>query len=442
MYNNLQKSFDNLQISSKKSEEQLQSQLNKNQTLEKNFEQQKSVNNELQQENTRLSSLNAKQLHDLKHLEQLRQSILTFEKKLDQKQTRVNELSMKIIEKEDIIETKVKECQKHRLELRELETKYYTLGKQLEEQILAMTKEMEKLNVEKEMLRFDLESIRLNQKNDRPASARSTAEDQIARVKAECNQQIIEGEVECYKLRINQLTNEKDDLLKTIKDLEKRCKELQIKRDVNEQSWLRLKADTSEKQRKYDESIKIKSELQNAVDRLRQKLYDLESYAQDKQNKHAIDRHQWEIERLELVGKINELEEQLSKVTKRQRKDLETVWKKERNELQKQLQQSQQSLKDLQKQVTNREAPSHVTEKINVLMTENELLLNKIKELENVVDDVQLLKNEMQRLRDKNSSDWNYWRKQQSDLYAQLRQQQFIKESILNKFDRLQKQVH
>jgi hypothetical protein len=57
------------------------------------------------------------------------------------------------------------------------------------------------------------------------------------------------------------------------------------------------------------------------------------------------------------------------------------------------------------------------------------------------VDDVQLLKTEMQRLRDKNSSDWNYWRKQQSDLYAQLRQQQNIKESILNKFDRLQKQV-
>ncbi len=74
-------------------------------------------------------------------------------------------------------------------------------------------------------------------------------------------------------------------------------------------------------------------------------------------------------------------------------------------------------------------------------MTENELLLNKIKELEIVVDDVQLLKTEMQRLRDKNSSDWNYWRKQQSDLYAQLRQQNNIKESILYKFDRLQKQV-
>ena len=135
------------------------------------------------------------------------------------------------------------------------------------------------------------------------------------------------------------------------------------------------------------------------------------------------------------------MEEQLSKVTKRQRKDLDTVWKKERTDLQKQLQQSQQLAKDLQKQISNREAPSHLAEKINVLMTENELLLNKIKELEAVVDDVQLLKNEMQRLRDKNSSDWNYWRKQQSDLYAQLRQQYNTKESVLAKFDRLLRQV-
>lgn len=162
MCNRLQKSLDNFQLIIKKSDEEIQNQSNKYQILEKTYEQQRVINNELQQENTRLSTLNAKQLQDLKHLEQLRQSILTFEKKLDQKQTRVNELSMKIIEKEDIIETKVKECQKHRLELRELETKYYTLGKQLEEEILGMTKEIEKLNIEKEMLRCDLESIRLN----------------------------------------------------------------------------------------------------------------------------------------------------------------------------------------------------------------------------------------------------------------------------------------
>ena len=157
----LQMTIDNLQ----NFQDEYQNQLTINQNLEKSFEQQKIVNNELQQENSRLAVLNAKQSQDLRHVEQLRQSIVTFEKKLDQKQTRVNELSMKIIEKEDIIETKVKECQKHRLELRELETKYYSLGKQLEEQIIAMSKEIEKLNVEKEMLKFDLESLRLNQQN-------------------------------------------------------------------------------------------------------------------------------------------------------------------------------------------------------------------------------------------------------------------------------------
>ncbi|CAF4912468.1 unnamed protein product, partial [Rotaria magnacalcarata] len=59
--------------------------------------------------------------------------------------------------------------------------------------------------------------------------------------------------------------------------------------------------------------IKIKSELQNAVDRLRQKLYDLELHGQERQNKYNIDKQQWEAQRVELSGKINELEEQLSK---------------------------------------------------------------------------------------------------------------------------------
>jgi hypothetical protein len=122
-------------------------------------------------------------------------------------------------------------------------------------------------------------------------------------------------------------------------------------------------------------------------------------------------------------------------------KDLDTAWKKERTDLQKQLQHGQQTIDDLQKQLTNRDQPVHFNEKINVLTTENELLMNKIKDLEIVGDNVHLLKTEVQRLRDKNSSDWNYWRKQQSDLYAQLRQQTNIKESIFYKFDRLQKQV-
>ncbi len=51
----------------------------------------------------------------------------------------------------------------------------------------------------------------------------------------------------------------------------------------------------------------MKTELQNAVDRLRQKLYDLEVHSQEKQNKYTIDKQQWEVQRLELTGKINEV---------------------------------------------------------------------------------------------------------------------------------------
>jgi hypothetical protein len=51
----------------------------------------------------------------------------------------------------------------------------------------------------------------------------------------------------------------------------------------------------------------LKSELQNAVDRLRQKLHDLEVHSQDKQNKFTIDKQQWEVQRLELTGKVNEV---------------------------------------------------------------------------------------------------------------------------------------
>ena len=152
----LQATVSEIQLASRAADEERQQQADLHQAVQAKLD-------ELQEENTRLATVIAKQTQDLRHGEQLRQSILILEKKLDQKQTRVNELSMKVIEKEDIIETKVKECQKHRLELRELETKYYTLGKQLEGQIIEMTKEIEKLNVEKEMLKFDLESIRLHQ---------------------------------------------------------------------------------------------------------------------------------------------------------------------------------------------------------------------------------------------------------------------------------------
>ncbi|CAF1355023.1 unnamed protein product, partial [Didymodactylos carnosus] len=161
---NIENMTKQLDINTTEYEEKLnlkQQETNEQKTKTTEVIQEKTIEiNELMQDRERLQTINVKLSHDAsdmkKQLDQMKQSILTFEKKLDIKQQRVNELSIKIIEKEDIIETKVKECQKHRLELRELESKYYNLGKELEIQITTMTKEIEKLNIEKEMLKFDL----------------------------------------------------------------------------------------------------------------------------------------------------------------------------------------------------------------------------------------------------------------------------------------------
>ncbi len=48
------------------------------------------------------------------------------------------------------------------------------------------------------------------------------------------------------------MNSEKEELLKTIKELEKKYKELQVKYTSNEQAWIRLKTDTSDKQRKVN----------------------------------------------------------------------------------------------------------------------------------------------------------------------------------------------
>lgn len=74
-------------------------------------------------------------------------------------------------------------------------------------------------------------------------------------MKFECRQQIIDGEVESYKLRLNQMNTEKDDLLKIIKDLEKKYRDLHIKSDTDEKSWTRVKKEMSDKQRKVKYSL-------------------------------------------------------------------------------------------------------------------------------------------------------------------------------------------
>lgn len=71
-------------------------------------------------------------------------------------------------------------------------------------------------------------------------------------MKSECRQQIVDGEIESYKLRLVQLNSEKDELLKITKDLEKKYRDLHVKADADEQSWIRMKKDMGDKQRKVN----------------------------------------------------------------------------------------------------------------------------------------------------------------------------------------------
>lgn len=79
---------------------------------------------------------------------------------------------------------------------------------------------------------------------------KSTVEDELTKVKNECRQQLIDGELSTLKLQLKQSNSEKDGLTKSLRDLEKKYRDLQIKNDADELYWSRMKSDMIEKQRK------------------------------------------------------------------------------------------------------------------------------------------------------------------------------------------------
>jgi hypothetical protein len=83
-------------------------------------------------------------------------------------------------------------------------------------------------------------------------SSHDDNDDDILRIKLESRQQLFDNELESYRIRLTQSANEKDDLLKNMKSMEKKYKDIQIKSDVNEQTLTKLKLDMSDKQRKVN----------------------------------------------------------------------------------------------------------------------------------------------------------------------------------------------
>lgn len=69
-------------------------------------------------------------------------------------------------------------------------------------------------------------------------------------MKNECRQQIIDGEVASLKLRLNQSNHEKEELSKSLKELERKYRDLSVRSEADEQSWTRMRNEMMEKQRK------------------------------------------------------------------------------------------------------------------------------------------------------------------------------------------------
>lgn len=134
----------------------------------------------------------------------------------------------------------------------------------------------------------------------------------------------------------------------------------------------------------------MRKELKKAADKLRQKLQSLEEQIIEKQNKHTMEKNNWETQRLQLVSSNNKLEEQLAKLAtlKRSKKEIETAWDKERKEIQNHIVNLENFVKELQTQLTNKATtlsqagdPFGQNERIQSLTGENEFLKNRIKEV-------------------------------------------------------------
>jgi hypothetical protein len=141
---------------------------------------------------------------------------------------------------------------------------------------------------------------------------------------------------------------------------------------------------------KYEESVDMRKELKKAADKLRQKLQSLEDQIIEKQNKHTIEKNNWETQRIQYLAANNKLEEQLSRLStvKRAKKEIEFAWDKERKEYLVHITNLEIFLKDLQIQLSQRNTSLAQlgdvygqNERIQSLSGENEFLKNRIKEV-------------------------------------------------------------
>jgi chromosome segregation ATPase len=377
-------------------------------------------------------------------LETKKRELTSIESKIKLKESEVNDIANTFNSNKETIKVKLEDYENNRTDLKNLQEKYKLLSNDLDTKVTRLTNEINRLNKDKEQLYNDLTELKsqdnkktttktsseiLDNEIDREKAVLQRLETQAITAKYETKVQYLEVEIDTLRTKIRKLLKDKGSQDDALKESQQLVKDIALKYATDSELWQRHKTKLLEKEKLYEESVDMRRELKKAADKLRQKLQSLEEQIIEKQNKHTIEKNNWETSRLGYVSNINKLEEQMLKLStvKRSKKETEATWEKERRELTAHITNLETFIKDLQSQLSQRNTNStqfadHYgqTEQIQSLNGENEFLKNRIKELEMMLDEMEQVKRFLFEIKEAYETDKQEWALSKDEFRTQL----------------------
>ncbi|RNA11090.1 hypothetical protein BpHYR1_054377 [Brachionus plicatilis] len=372
--------------------------------------------------------------------------VAKLEKVIKLKENEFGDMNKKLTWKEQLVKDKLDQFEKNKKELAELHKKMSNLVATHQDKVGHLNHEIERLNKEKDKVNQELDEIKRSNstkseqieneiKNEKFMLQK--IESEALTLKYETKIQYLDTEIESYRSKIRKLLKEKEVQDQVLRDNQKLVKEIALKYANDSDAWNRQKQKLLEKEKLYEESVEMRRELKKAADKLRLKLQNLEEQIIDNQNKHTIEKNNWESQRVQFISQNNKLEEQLSKLStlKRSKKEIDFAWDKERREFSNQIQILENTIADLQSQLAtknsnpNNSMLDHMAQndKLQSLHGENEFLKNRIRELEIMLDEMDHVRRFLFDLKDAYDTDRLDW------IYAkeEFKNQIEMKENLL-----------
>ncbi len=238
---------------------------------------------------------------------------------LEVKNMEINQLKSKELNRDKNI---FKENEKIRTELFTLQAKQAELLSKHDEAIKELQEELKKNVTEKDKLIEELSELKskhtnqrggrslgsfIEQEIDHEKAVLQGIENQALNAKYETRIQYLEVEIDTLRSKIRKLLREKEIQDQVLKESQLLVKEIALKYATDSDAWNRQKQKLLEKEKLYEESVEMRKELKKAADKLRQKLQSLEEQIIEKQNKHTIEKNNWETQRIQYMSQNNKV---------------------------------------------------------------------------------------------------------------------------------------